>query len=143
MIYWDTSVILKLYVEEPDSLEWQHIAVSEEPPLRSSHLALAEMAHALRQLEQGKRIRRGAAAALHGRFRKDVEKGRFVLLPIGRDVIDQSVELALKAGGLRTLDGLHLASARLLRCTRMATGDTRLAQASERAGFELVLIDRP
>jgi predicted nucleic acid-binding protein len=143
MIYWDTSVILKLYVAEPDSMDWQRMAVSSEPPLRSSGLALSEMAHALKQLEQGKRIRKNAASALHAQFKKDVEAGRFVLLPIGHDVIDLSVDFALKAGGIRTLDGLHLASARLLRCTRIATGDNRLAQVAETAGFQLVSIKRP
>jgi predicted nucleic acid-binding protein len=143
MIYWDTSVILKLYVDEPDSMDWQRMAVSSEPPLRSSSLALSELAHALKQLERAKRIRKNAASALHNQFRTDVEAGRFVLLPLGQDVIDLSVDFALKAGGLRTLDGLHLASARLLRCSRMATGDNRLAQVAETAGFQLVSVDRP
>lgn len=143
MIYWDTSVILKLYVEEPDSMDWQRIAVSSEPPLRTSSLALSEMAHALKQLEQAKRIRKNAASALHAQFRKDVDSGRFVLLPLGHDVMDLSVDFALKTGGIRTLDGLHLASARLLRCTRMATGDSRLAQAAKKAGFQLVATSRP
>ena len=141
MIYWDTSVILKLYVDEDDSLNWQRLAVQEKTRLRTSALAFVEMAHALKQKERRGEISSGAAQHLFPLFKEDVDEGRFLLFPLGRDVLARCTETALEGSPLRTLDGLHLSTANLARCTRIATADERLAEAATSQGLEVVSLD--
>ena len=138
MIYWDTSVVLKLYVEEPDSGQWQRMVLQQKGPLRSSALMQAEMAHALKQKELRGEIAFGAAWELFGLLDEDLRTGRFHLFPIGRDVLDVAARLAMKADRLRTLDGLHLATASITKCRQIATTDKRLAGAALAIGMELV-----
>lgn len=142
MIYWDSSVILKLYVSEDDSEEWQALALGENRPLRSSALLLAEMAFALRQKENRSEIAAGAARQLYRLFRDDITAGRIEIFPMGVDVLEESAVLADPGESkdlslLRTLDGLHLATARLLKCRTVATADTRMRIAAEAVGFGL------
>lgn len=138
MIYWDTSVILKLYVEEEDSAHWQASALLQSLPLRSSALLKGELAHALKQKEQRGEIIAGAAKALFAIFSEDLAAGRFVLIPVGEDVLASAAGLALEGVALRTLDGLHLATAVVSQCRQMATTDTRLAEAARRKGFTVL-----
>lgn len=138
MTYWDTSIILKLYVAEPDSTFWQGRAVAQGAPLRSSALAYAELAHALKQKEMRGEVAPNAARKLFSLFQEDLESGRYLLFPIGKDVLEEASDLAMKVGALRTLDGLHLASARLAKCSLLATADRRLAEAAGAVGMDLV-----
>jgi predicted nucleic acid-binding protein len=138
MIYWDTSVIVKLYAEEEDSAEWQQRILLQEAPLRTSALSFSEMAYALKQKEARAEIKSGAAKILFKLFESDVDAGRFLLVPIGKDVLKASVELLACGSPLRTLDGLHLATAKLLKCHKIATTDRRLAEAARSAGFKLL-----
>jgi predicted nucleic acid-binding protein len=143
MIYWDTSSILKLYAEEHDSVYWQAIALAQRPPLLASALARVEMAFALRQKERRGQLASGAANALQKIFESDISVGRFLLVPMGKDVLSGCLELSANAVFLenrillRTLDGLHLATALVMRCRSIATADVRLAEASKVAGLKI------
>lgn len=142
MVYWDSSVILKLYVSERDSEEWQTRALRGNRPLRSSSLLLAEIAFALRHKETRGEINAGAARKLYLLFREDVAAGKIQVFPMGADVLEESAVLAdmRKAGKaplLRTLDGLHLATAKLLKCREIATTDARMRTMAKALGFGL------
>ncbi|GAB4170847.1 MAG: hypothetical protein Fur0032_09920 [Terrimicrobiaceae bacterium] len=62
--------------------------------------------------------------------------GRFTLLPFGKDVETRSRRIAAICYSsspvvpLRTLDGLHLASAQLSACREVLTGDSRMRSAA-------------
>ena len=147
MFYWDSSVILKLYVSEKDSDAWQAIALAEDRPLRSSEFLLAEMAFALRQKECRAEIETGAARHLYRLFRDDVSDGRIEVFPVGMDVLEESAVLAVSEKPknmplLRTLDGLHLATARLLKCRTIATADSRMQDVAGAMGFALVPVGK-
>jgi len=143
VIYWDTSAAVKLYVEELDSPVWHRILVESPGPHVTSALLEAELAFALRGKEQRGDLRRGGATALLQQFRRDVARGRFTLFPLGADVILRATRLAdevsLPPGepGLRTLDGLHLATAVLLRCEALVTADRRMQAGAARLGLPL------
>jgi predicted nucleic acid-binding protein len=130
---------LKLYAEEGDSAEWQQHILLQKTPLRTSALSFSEMAYALKQKETRGEIKPGAAEILFKLFKSDVGAGHFLLAPIGRDILKASVELLANEAPLRTLDGLHLATAKLLNCHQIATTDKRLAGASESVGIKLFL----
>ena len=144
MIYWDTSCVIKLYTEESDSALWQRVAVDGPGERVSSALLEAELAFALRQKELRQDIAAGGAAALLRIFRHDVKVGRFTLFPLGGDVIRRAVTLAEEAGALRparslrTLDGLHLATAVMLRCNGLATADARMKAGAQLLGIPVI-----
>ena len=144
MIYWDTSCVIKLYTAESDSSVWQRLAVDVPGDRASSALLEAELAFALRQKELRGEVVPGGAAALLRIFRNDVTAGRFVLFPLGADVIRRAAALADEAAALRppcplrTLDGLHLATAVILRCNRIATTDTRMKAGAQLLGIPVV-----
>lgn len=141
MIYWDTSVLLKLYVEEGNSFHWQELAIREKAQLRTSALAYAEMAHALKQKEKRREIALGSAQIIFEIFKEDIDAGRLLLLPLGTDVLTLCVRIAMEMDAVRTLDGLHLSTAKLARCARIATADKRLGEAAVRLGMEVITLD--
>lgn len=136
MIYWDTSCVLKLYAAESDSLSWQGQALAAEDELVASALVGTELAYALEQKELRGEVRPGGAQALLDVFRRDVQAGRFALYPVGTDVMRVAVDIAAacyhaaEPVPVRALDGLHLATARLLKCRALATTDRRMCAAA-------------
>ena len=141
MIYWDTSCVVKLYATEADSEGLLALATETDEALCCSAVLTAELFHALRHKELRKEIRPGAAGVLSLAFEQDAERGRFVLLPVGRDVLLAAVEVAESCLNrtppilVRTLDGIHLATARLLRVSRMVTTDDRMRAAAIQLGI--------
>jgi predicted nucleic acid-binding protein len=141
MTYWDTSCVLKLYVSEVDSKRWQELAMAEQEPLLCSSLLLAELAFALAAKDARGDLVAGGASALRALFHDDVEKGRFRLIPCGSDVLEEAAriaELCYAASPripLRTLDGLHLATACLLHCRDLVTTDRRMRDAARLLGI--------
>lgn len=49
MIYWDTSAIVPLYVQESTSRKWEEVLAQSETSAKSSTLAVTEFHYALRQ----------------------------------------------------------------------------------------------
>lgn len=110
-------------------------------PRVSSMLAEAEFAFAVQHKELRGELRIGGAAELVNLFRKDVGAGHIQLYPLSRKVIAQSVEFAItqrRPGSLRTLDGLHMAAAILLRCRAVATADQRMQEAAAALGMDVI-----
>ena len=136
MIYWDTSCLLKLYAPEADSEAWIRLATSEQEPLCSSELARPELCFALRRKELRREIRPGTADLLYDAFVDDVGKGRIFVVPLGGDVLDAARDLARACYArkepilLRTLDGLHLASALIARTSGIVTTDALMERAA-------------
>ena len=144
MIYWDTSCVLKLYASESDSDQWQKAALEQDDEFASSSLLETEMAYALAQKEKRGDFKPGGAQAVLRLFRRDLKDERFVLYPVGRDVLmlaagfAESCYRARHPIPLRTLDGLHLATARLLKCRAMATADSRMKAAAAMLSLPLI-----
>lgn len=144
MIYWDTSCVLKLYAAETDSSKWQALALSAEDDLAASALLETEMAFALEQKELRGELCKGGAKALFCAFRRDVRARRFVLYPVGEDVLSTAADLAKRCYHaappvmLRTLDGLHMATAHLAKCRSLATTDQRMREAASLLKIPLI-----
>lgn len=138
MIYWDTCCVLKLYAKESDSEFWLRAATKESSALYTSQLTRSELAFALIAKEQRKELKPGAADILLSKFEQDIQRGLYHPIPLSSSVIDRSIRLArhLPHPGLRTLDGLHLATALESGCSRIATQDRRLLKATRQAGLE-------
>jgi predicted nucleic acid-binding protein len=136
VIYWDTSCVLKLYTAESDSVAWQAIALKSEDDFASSALLETELALAMEQKESRRELKPDGAHALLQLFRRDLKEGRFILYPVGSDVLKDAVELAAACYQarhpvpIRTLDGIHLATCRRLKCRLLATADHRMRAGS-------------
>jgi predicted nucleic acid-binding protein len=138
--YWDTSCVLKLYCEEKDSAGYLRRIAGSPDPVCSSVLLAAELAFAFHQKEHRGEIREGASTILYEKFLGDVDSGRFLLIPMGDDVRKEARRIAGVCYGvdppilLRTLDGLHLASATLAGCREILTTDDRMQKATRLLG---------
>ena len=128
MIYLDSSALLKLLFQEPDSdaLEgW----LSSRPTtaLVSSELAKIEVIRATRRL--------GADALPAAR----ALVSQLDIIPLTSSLITESAEVGPPL--LRSLDAIHLASALSLRTelTAFVGYDRRLNEAAEAAGLRLIM----
>jgi predicted nucleic acid-binding protein len=124
-VYLDSSAIVKLAVREPESSALRRY-LRRRRPLVTSALARTEVARALLPL--------GAEA---------VERGVDVLRRL--DVIRLNDGILTAAGtmlpiGLRSLDAIHLATARQLGAdlARICTYDERMTAAAASAGLDVV-----
>jgi hypothetical protein len=124
MLYLDSSAIVKLVVREPETPELVRF-VREDPELVSSALAWAEVIRAVG--------RAGRAAA-----RAEAVLGGLALIPIDDGIVRSAATMAPPT--LRTLDAIHLATARSLGngISRIVTYDARLLGAATEAGIAVV-----
>ncbi|HQZ27272.1 MAG TPA: type II toxin-antitoxin system VapC family toxin [Verrucomicrobiales bacterium] len=131
-VYWDTSCVIKLYCRESDSEQYLAEIASATEALKSSSLLEAELYFAFQQKWLRQETNGKTPDRLFEEFQSDVNFGRIQLFPVGSDVIKESREVARLCFDvrpvkmLRTLDGLHLATARLLACERVLTADDRM-----------------
>ena len=123
--YVDSSAIVKLAVAEPESKALRQY-LARHQPLLSSALARTEVARAL--------LASGAAAVARG---EDVLR-RIQLLRINDRVLREAGHMA--PDELRSLDAIHLASARQLgpAVRQIVTYDDRMADAARAAGWSVV-----
>ncbi len=125
MIYLDSSALLKLLFEEPESAALaQWISERQGTPVVSSVLAKVEVVRAARRLDID--VVPAARALV----------SQLDLIPWGGGLIDQAIDVG--ASVLRTLDAIHLASALSIRAdlTAFVAYGTRLVAAAEAAGLE-------
>ena len=142
MNYWDTSCLLKLYVHEADSPVYLDLLKRQATPIITSVLAEVEFVFALSRKEADGYVKKGATQNLMQAMRNHAAQGKIRLVPISATVRDLAATLAhrcLLAKNpllpLRTLDGIHLATALSLKATRLLTADTRLRDAARNCGL--------
>lgn len=140
--YWDTSCLLKLYCQETDSAIFHaKIASSFEPPV-SSTLARTELCYAFQQKAVRGETGGQPAEMLFEFLEKDIRMGRIRLFPVGSDVLERAEQIATRCYGasepifLRTLDGIHLATAQLTKSRTIISTDDRMNSAAKRLGMD-------
>jgi predicted nucleic acid-binding protein len=134
--YWDTSVLLKLFVEEKDSALFTVLIEEAGAVIHTSELSRLELLRAFwgKRLEGA--ITRGAEERLMNRFESEVEKRRIILVPVGAEVrrrfetvlaVCYTRRLPIR---LRTLDALHLGSALAVKVEQIVCTDARMREAA-------------
>lgn len=125
LTYLDSSAIVKLAILEPESVALRRY-LARRPPLVSSALARAEVARAL--------MPSGPAAVARG---EEVMR-RIQLLRINDRVLGEAGRL--EPPELRSLDAIHLASARELgnAIRQIVTYDDRMGEAAQTLGWTVV-----
>jgi len=123
--YADSSALVKLIIEEPESSALRALAVPAAG-LVTSHLAMVEVHRAARMAH--------AMPASSESARTLLASCR--LIAVSDDVLGRA--RALASPRLRTLDAIHLATALRIRATRIITYDRRLIEAASDAGLRVL-----
>jgi uncharacterized protein len=137
-MYIDTSVMVKLYIEEPDSESCEAIVVGTT--LVSSRLLYCEFCSAL----LGKVSRGIISAAFRNEvwqeFEKDIATHKIRFVSLNDMLIEEATALLSELHPnlpLRALDALHLATYLSIESGPLFTKDLRMLQAAERLGLSL------
>ena len=145
--YWDMSCILALYIKESLSPQAVALATKQEQALTSSAILEYEMIIALHAKEAKGEIPKGSAIRVLTKFQSDLLRGRFMIAPLGRDIANQASRIAkdcAQAGPplfLRTLDGIHIATA--IEASVIITSDKRMAAAAAHLGVSVNCLTLP
>lgn len=133
IVYADTSVVLKLLIDEPGSDRAERIW-DAAADLVSVSLITVEGRAALAAARRGGRL----DAASHRRavtvFGELVDQ--LALVAVTDEVIAEAAPLA-EAHALRCYDAVHLAAARLSGAQVMASADTALCDAADQLGLHI------
>ena len=142
MSYWDTSALGKLYLPEPDSAAFVQKAASDRVIVTTS-LALYEMRRVAFRKESEGFIPAGTAESVPMQLNQDVAAGQIRIVQLGARVeaeFDGIMAACYRNAPplpVRTLDALHLASARADGQTELVATDKRLRDAARPLGFSL------
>lgn len=142
MRYFDSGVLLKLYLTEPNS--GQAVALVQEqgglPPITALHRL--EMKAAFGQKQRRGEITRTERNAVLANFDSDLAAGVFAeMSPAWMDVFRRAENLAAAHASTnlcRSLDTLHVALALELGATEFCTLDQRQAAMAKSAGLAVV-----
>lgn len=142
MSYWDTSALVKLYLREPDSAQFEALA-SAANRVVTCGFARHEARTVFRRRESERAIAPGEADTLYQLLIGDIASGNIVSIPESAGV-EATLALVLETCltqsppvFIRTLDAWHLASARVAGETEFVTADLRQRVAARVMGFGL------
>jgi predicted nucleic acid-binding protein len=142
MLFWDTSAVLKLYVDEPDAKPFRTLAQRPESLLISA-LTVHELHCGLHRKEFVKALKPGMAEVLYHAFRDEIEAEYFRLIVYDSRVEQHALELVRKCYDakkpvlVRVLDALQLASALAAGATDLVSTDTRMRQGAALLGMRV------
>ena len=142
MSYWDTSTLGKLYLPEPDSATFAQKA-AVDPAIVTTKLAVYEMWRVAFRKETEGLIQSGTAETVLSQVTQDITSGQLRIVPL-----DARVETEFNAImatcyrhtpplPIRTLDALHLASARADNQTELVATDKRMRDAAKLLGLSV------
>jgi len=143
MSYWDTSTLVKLYALEPDSAAFENHALTAPAKAVTTRIALYEARATFQRKEKEGILQTGTAANLYSQLVQDVSAGEWRLVELGADVEREYGEVLDRCYQetppilLRTLDALHLASARVAGETEVVATDKRMRDVATLLGFTL------
>ena len=139
--YWDTSCVLALYAPEEISSQAAELASLEKGQIHSSAILEFEMTFAVHAKEARGEIPSGGSAKVLSQFQTDLQRGRFLLVPLGIDIKACTRDIAARTLQaeppvfLRTLDGIHIATALELGSSELITADRKMADAATLLGI--------
>jgi predicted nucleic acid-binding protein len=140
MAYVDTSALLKWYLPERGSERFADWA-AQQSDIEISRLTCIEIRCALGRRQRAGTLSSESAGQALQQFQSDLHEGLFTLHGMRDDIFLIAEEMvAASAHGLRTLDALHLALAKVRKTASFVTADQTLSEAAIDAGFYTILI---
>ncbi len=136
--YLDTSALAKWYLNEPFSEEFDEyirlLGVGE-----ISRLTVVELRCLVGRRRRAGDIERTVASKVAAAFDQDARNGFLRIHPVAEQCYTDAVDLidSLRRIPLRTLDALHLAIARGLEVSELATADRTMASAARALGLKV------
>ncbi len=137
-MYLDTSILVKLFIREPDSEFYGTLADGEE--VSSSVLACSEFCSALLTKERLNAITPSQRLRAWAAFERQVAYQAIQLHPLGLPVLKRArriLETCHPDIALRSLDALHLAACDQAQDWPLVTGDRRMREAAAILNFPL------
>ena len=137
-MYVDTSALVKLYVEEPDSDACEATVAGN--PLASSSLLYCEFRSALLGKLSRMVISRAFLEEVWEAFEDYIAVNRIHLIPVNDRLVNEAagiVDELYPSVRLRTLDALHLATYKSVLAGPLFSRDIRMLQAAARMGLTL------
>lgn len=145
--FFDTGVALKLIVSEPLSGTVLSYVKKRKVSLPVTRLIELEMETALNAMVFREHITSAQLATAKDLLTELTKDGKF--LPVGLsldEITAESLRLSpsiTRKTGCRTLDLMHIASARLLGCKEFVSSDQRQLRAAKLAGLNPVDLAKP
>jgi predicted nucleic acid-binding protein len=139
---WDTSALVKLYISEPDSAQFEARAASAGS-LVCSELARWEFFRVLARKEAEGVILGGATQKIFSKFLADVSAGNVKLTAMDQNLESRFRQLVVRLHSLspplvvRTLDGIHIANADLHGATEFVATDVNMRKCAAAIGLKL------
>ena len=146
--YWDTSCVLALYAPEEISSQAVELASLENGPIHSSAILEFEMTFAVHAKEARGEIPSGSSGRVLSQFQTDLQRGHFLLVPLGIDIKACTKDIAARTLQaqppvfLRTLDGIHIATALELGSSELITADVKMAAAATLLGIKTKFLEK-
>ena len=137
-VYLDSSIIVKLFVREPDSEYFGRLADGQA--LSSSMLAYTEVWSALLAKERAGGITPEQRRRAWASFQYNVDEELIALAPLSPAIFRRThrlLEQCQPQVPLRSLDALHLATCDQAQDWPLCTTDKRMIAAAARLGFPL------
>lgn len=136
----DTSVLFAYFYPESASEKADKILSGASRRFISS-LALAEFACALRRRRHENAITASIQQEIHAELHASLRAGQFIRLPLEDRLAEFAEDLVIHSKeNLRTLDALHLATARM-HALPLCTSDRRLRDAAKSVGIKTVWVE--
>jgi predicted nucleic acid-binding protein len=141
--YWDSSALVKFYASEADSSLFEQLAASSPTSPVTSRFAFYEIRTTLERKEVEGSLALGAAQKLYGRLVQDALEGYIEIIAFSEDLAKQFEIVLARCFGqtrpqfIRTLDGIHVAAARVAGETEFVATDKRLREAALILGLKL------
>lgn len=137
-VYLDTSALAKWYLNEPFSDEFEAF-IREQSTAAVSRLTVVEFRCLLARRRRAGEITKAIESRVYASFEKDVGAGFLVVHPVADEHLVAALGLIARLGRhpLRTLDAIHLAMARAIKCRLLATADKTMAGAAKASGLEV------
>jgi predicted nucleic acid-binding protein len=143
MSYWDSSALVKLYVQESDSAKFRELAVKASRVATGS-LTRHEVRTVFRRREAEGVLPIGEAAAPYDELTADIEAVDIVIQPETADterqfgMVHEACFSQTPPTFIRTNDTLHLASAKVAEEPAFITADMRQRAAAMLMGFTVL-----
>ncbi len=138
MLYVDTSALIKRYITEPNSDEFEAFFMARTP-LAISRLTMVEVRCSLARRRRNGDIGADLEEQAMDEVRTDILDGVLDIHPVGDDQVAKALHLIGQVAPLplRTLDALHLSIAQHLHAEDFATADRQQADAAQALGFNV------
>jgi predicted nucleic acid-binding protein len=136
--YFDSALVAKFYLNEPGRDTVRRVA-RHAGRVVTSGIAVAEVAAAFHRKLRENAVDRAVFKSLHGQFTHDVERGLWKLVGPTEALLNEVRGLFLrldKSVFLRSLDAVHLVTAKAEHFDRIYSNDRHLLSACGHVGLQ-------